>query len=1063
MIYMSNSTTKIISSFTVPFLAVLILSILRWQYGVLLFHTVAELFSIIVGILMLVVVWNTREFTRNDFLIYLGIGYFWIAVLDTWHTFTVTGMPFFGISNAETTLHFWIYTRFSEALLLLSAPLFFKRKLNAYLMSYLAAAFSMFIIWASMSLQQPVMLTAEGLTLFKVASEYVIMALLCIAAFVYIKQRQFLTEKVLYYLLASIGLTFFAELFFTQYTDFYGVPFVIGHLFKFLSFWMIYQAIIDTTLKEPFSVLAQGSNSYDAIPHSAVVVDNKGLISQVNRYAQQYTGLSSEALIHQNVHQYFHPGNIAVQSCEICAHIKKGQILNSKIVHFPEKNQWFVISLAPIKTASMISGMVQSSIDVTQQIVASQKLEVSEKLLKSVVNATPDWIFIKDLDFRYLFVNKGFSDALSMHPEEFYGKTDDEVGFSKELIYGNEAKGIRGFRADDSDVLKGKTLHNSYDPAIFSDGSYHVFDTYKTPLLDANKTIYAVMGIARDVTKRLDLEAKLHQAATVYECSSEGILITDDKEKIIAVNKAFSQITGYSEKEVLGKTSRILASGVHDKLFYKQLWDKLLSTGHWQGEFINRHKNGNLYPEWKTISVVKDNDGKVINYVATFSDISALKKSQEALKYMAQHDQLTELPNRSLLTYQLEQAIYRAKRNNTKIALLFLDLDNFKQINDTLGHSLGDKVLKDVAHKFKASIREEDIISRQGGDEFLVVLEELHDAEEASVIAQKLIHSLKDPVLISDHEFYVGVSIGISIFPDDGMDCEQLIKNADSAMYQSKNQSKNQYSYFTPELNQRSKRRFTLENHLRSALRKNQFYVVYQPQIDINEKKIYGFEALVRWQHPELGLISPVEFIPVAEAMGAIKEIGHFVMEQAIIQIQRWNKQFNSTMSMSVNISCRQFENSDLLEQISALLKQYQCPPESLKIEITESLLLQENTFILEMLNAISDTGIAIALDDFGTGYSSLSYLKKFPINIVKIDRSFVRDITSDAEDAILVKTIIAMANGLKMSTISEGVETVEQRTFLEVEGCHLIQGYYFSKPLRENEVEAFISNWSCS
>lgn len=448
------------------------------------------------------------------------------------------------------------------------------------------------------------------------------------------------------------------------------------------------------------------------------------------------------------------------------------------------------------------------------------------------------------------------------------------------------------------------------------------------------------------------------------------------------------------------------------------------------------------------------------NYVSNFSDISALKKSEEALKYMAQHDQLTQLPNRNLLIYQLEQAIYRAKRNNTKIALLFLDLDNFKQINDTLGHSVGDKVLKDVAHKFKMSLREEDILSRQGGDEFLVLLEELRGGQEASIIAQKLIDSLKDPVSISDHDFYIGVSIGISLFPDDGLESEQLIKNADSAMYQSKNSRKNRYSFFTPQLNQYTERRFTLENHLRSALTKNEIYVTYQPQIDINTKQIYGFEALIRWDHPELGVISPDEFIPIAESIGLINEVGQFVLQEAIRQIQYWDKLYTSSLCVSVNVSSRQFEDSELPELINSVLKQNQCAPQLLKIEITESLLLQDNARILEMLTTISNTNISIALDDFGTGYSSLSYLKKFPINIVKIDQSFIRDITRDPEDAILVKTIISMANGLRMETIAEGVETVEQLTFLEIKGCHLVQGNYYSKPLRKNEVETFLLNW---
>jgi diguanylate cyclase (GGDEF)-like protein/PAS domain S-box-containing protein len=947
-----------ITSFFVPAIVVLCLIFLRFQYGVLLFHTLAELFSVVIGILMLVVVWNTREFTHNNFLIYLGIGYFWIAVLDTWHTFTVVGMPFFNITDAEPTLHFWIYTRLIEALLLLSAPIFLKKKLNHYGAISLFGALTLVVIWASLTLKQPLMLTSQGLTFFKISMEYLVIVLLSIAIYIYIKQRTRFPESVLQNLLASIVITICAELCFTLYTDFNGIPFMMGHLFKFLSFWMIYRAIIDTTLKEPMSVMAQ------------------------------------------------------------------------------------------------------ESIQMKVKILAGQKLKESENLLRTVINATPDWIFLKDKEYRYLFVNDGFANALNLKPNDFYGKTDDELGFPKELIYGNEAKGIRGFRVDDSDVLNGRTLYNPYDPAIFSDGSFHVFDTYKTPLLDSNNEIYAALGIARDVTQRLDMEAKLHQAATVYDSSSEGILITDADVKVTAVNKAFSRITGYSENDVLGKDPKILASGKHDALFYKKMWNELVTLGHWQGEIYNQHKNGKIYPEWLNISEVKNNEGIITNYVSTFSDISKLKESEEALKYIAQHDQLTELPNRILLIYSLENAIFRAKRNKTKIAILFLDLDNFKQINDTLGHSYGDVLLKKVAQRFSGCLRDEDIISRQGGDEFLVLLEELHDSKEASIIAEKLINCLKEPLYINESEFYIGVSIGISLYPDDGIDSETLIKNADSAMYYSKNKSKNQYSYFTSELNQYSKRRFKLENALRVALSKKEIFIVYQPQIDLKQREVYGFEALVRWQHPELGFISPVEFIPIAESTGLINKIGLFVLEESIRQIQRLNEKFNRSLNISVNVSSRQFDKPELPELINHLLNKNNCPSENLKIEITESLLLQESTTVLELLTLISNLGVKIALDDFGTGYSSLAYLKKFPIDIVKIDQSFVRDINSDAEDAILVKTIIAMANGLNMDMIAEGVETSEQKAFLEVEECHLIQGYYFSKPLQDNEVDDFLLNW---
>lgn len=1051
----------VLKSTIAPILIVLSLFLLRWYHGVLLFHTVSEMFSVIVGILMLVVVWNTRQFTHNNFLIYFGIGYFWVAVLDAMHTLTVAGLPFFNFTNAEVTLHFWVYTRILEACLVLSAPVFLKKSFNIYLVFTGFGLIAVLIAWVSFNVAKPQMLTVTGLTSTKIALEYIVIALLAISVLNYLRMRKLFSHKVLLYILSSVLLTIASEICFTLYNNFSGIPFFVGHLLKFFSYWMVYQAIVVTTLKEPFSVLAETSNSYDAIPHIAVVVNPQGEISQLNQYAKNFAGASKQDVLHHNVHQYFHPEGIAREQCEICQHIKSIKPLDSKILHFPEKNSWYSFSLAAVTTGNQVLSMVQTSTDVTRQVIASRKLEESERLLKSVINATPDWIFIKDIHFRYLFVNDGFASAQSLKPDDFYGKTDLEIGFDKELVFGNKDKGIRGFRTDDREVLKGNTISNPYDPATFSDGSLHVFDTYKTPLYDADGKVYALLGIGRDVTERQELENKLHQAATVYDSTTEGIIVTDVNARIIGVNRAFSEITGYSEDEVIGKNPHYFASGKHDKNFYQQIWHDLNNKGHWQGEIINRHHDGHFYTEWIVISAVKNTEGMVTNYVATFSDISDIKDSQQKIARMAEYDQLTNLPNRSLLARELDKAISRAKRSKTKVAIMFLDLDNFKQINDTLGHSFGDKVLKKVAHRFQSCIREEDILSRQGGDEFLVVLEQLSDVKEAAIVAQKLISSLSKPLYVSSHEFYLGVSIGISIFPDDGPDPEMLIKNADTAMYQSKNNRKNQFSYYTEQMNERSKRRFALENQLRAALQNNEIYVVYQPQIDLKSHRVYGFEALVRWENKVQGQISPVEFIPIAESIGIIDDIGIFVLREAIHHIKLWNSKFSNDMTVSVNISSRQFDNRRLPEIITSVLKEQNCPSELLKIEITESLLLQQSRHIQKSLRAIAKAGVAIALDDFGTGYSSLSYLKRFPIDIVKIDQSFVRDITTDAEDAILVKTIISMAQGLKMNTIAEGVETVEQLNFLQEQGCHLIQGYHFSKPLKTGDITMFLNQWN--
>jgi PAS domain S-box-containing protein len=416
-------------TFVVPFLLVACLSFIRWQYGVLLFHTLAELFSVMVGILMLVIVWNTRRFTHNDFLVYLGIGYFWVAVLDTWHTFTVEGIPFFDITNAEITLHFWIYTRFIEALLLLSAAFFLKRKVSPKLVLLSGAGLTLLVSWASFSLSKPVMLTPDGLTSFKVYAEYLIIALLGLAILVYIKKRELLAREVLYFLLASLSLTIVAELFFTLYTDFNGVPFVIGHLFKFLSFWMIFQAIVRTTLNEPFRVLAQASSSYDAIPHAAVVVDNQAVISQVNRAAEESSGKSKQQLVHKHVHAFFHPNDVSEENCELCLAIKQHTAINNRLISFPVKNKWFLVSLTPIKVGDKNSGMVQLLTDITERKLAKKALQESEHDLEQLLNTIPNGIQKNDLNGVITYSNTSHHRILGRQPGELIGRHiwDNEI------------------------------------------------------------------------------------------------------------------------------------------------------------------------------------------------------------------------------------------------------------------------------------------------------------------------------------------------------------------------------------------------------------------------------------------------------------------------------------------------------------------------------------------------------------------------------------------------------------------------------------------------------------
>jgi diguanylate cyclase (GGDEF)-like protein/PAS domain S-box-containing protein len=577
----------------------------------------------------------------------------------------------------------------------------------------------------------------------------------------------------------------------------------------------------------------------------------------------------------------------------------------------------------------------------------------------------------------------------------------------------------------------------------------------------SSEHIGLMSGLADDITFALDnldreqqqriAAIKLEQAATVFEYSKEGIMVTDVDNKIVSVNRSFIEITGYSAEEIVGQDPKILSSGLQPPEFYDSMWAVIAETGSWQGEVWDRRKNGEVYPEALTIIRVKNVEGAIINHLAIFSDISERKIAQERIQQLAHYDVLTGLPNRVLFSDRLEQAIISAQRNHTNIALLFLDIDRFKQINDTLGHGVGDRLLQNVGQRLLGCVREQDTVSRQGGDEFIVVLSDAGSAG-AELVAQKILQSIIQPYVIEQHDLRITASIGIAVYPDHAQDSESLIKYADVAMYQAKESGRNCYLSFHPAMNESSYERLKLENALRGALERNELRVYYQAQVNLQDGRVIGCEALVRWQHPELGMIYPDKFIPLAEETGLIVSINHWVLEQAIQQCRIWRDAGFKALTMSVNLSALQFRQHNLLQQIKDLLDKYDLPPGVLDLELTEGILMQGVERTLATLHELSAMGVILSLDDFGTGYSSLSYLKRFPIQQLKIDQSFVRDVITDASDATMVRTIILMAHSLKLDVIAEGVETQEQAEFLMQSGCERAQGYHFRRPVTAEE-----------
>ena len=589
---------------------------------------------------------------------------------------------------------------------------------------------------------------------------------------------------------------------------------------------------------------------------------------------------------------------------------------------------------------------------------------------------------------------------------------------------------------------------NIIEPMDMKDGTTGWLETSKVPLRDAGGETIGVLGVFQDITARVHSEEKLNLAAKVFESTMEGIVITNSAGDIVSTNPAFTNITGYSAAEALGKNPRIRQSGRHDRSFYQAMWASILKTGSWCGEIWNRRKSGETYPEWLSINTVKDEAGNTINYIAIFTDISQIKRSEGKLSHLAHHDPLTELPNRLLLDARLKHAIQRAHRESSSLAILFLDLDRFKTVNDGLGHPIGDVLLKSVAALLGACVRNEDTVARLGGDEFVIVLEGAGDAGHISEMAKKILFALNKPYDLDGQTVYVSASIGISTYPADGYDGTTLLKNADAAMYLAKEEGRNTFRFYSTELTRTAHDRLNLESELRRAIEKQEFLLHFQPQVDISSGAIIGAEALIRWEHPTFGIISPLRFIPLAEETGLILPLGEWVLNAACEQLSAWLESGLPPITLAVNLSARQFQHRDLVKQLRAVLDATGLPPRLLELEITEGAIMKQGQEAVATLQAVKDLGLKLAIDDFGTGYSSLAYLRRFPIDTLKIDQSFMRDIPGDTGAKQIAITIIAMAHNLHMQVLAEGVETAAQLAFLQRNGCNTYQGYLYSRPV---------------
>jgi len=681
-----------------------------------------------------------------------------------------------------------------------------------------------------------------------------------------------------------------------------------------------------------------------------------------------------------------------------------------------------------------------------QQARTQRALKESEFLFRSQFDLGNIGIAITSPDKGWLRVNRKFCDMLGYTESEFRQKSWDQMTHPDDLELN-----LKLFRQ----LLDGEIDNYEMDKRFFHKDGSLVYVHINIACLREDGEVRMVIASVLDITERHDHEEKLTLMARVFENTQEGVIITDARGQILTVNKAFSVITGYAESEVYGKTPRVLRSDVHDAAFFSDMWSALRREGHWRGEVWNRRKDGSIYPQWLTISDVRNQAGVITNYVSVFSDISELKRSEEQLEFLAYHDQLTGLANRVLFQERLSLALESARVNRKRLALLHLDIDRFKNINDSFGHTLGDEILRQAARRLADVVGEGKTIARLGGDEFIVMYENLTSTESVDALGSSLLEVIAHPIAAMGREIFVTGSVGVTIYPDDGGDVLSLLKQSDMAMYEAKARGRNTLYFYESGMETSAMQRMLMENALRGALQRDEFRLYYQPQVDIESGGLNGLESLLRWEHLELGLVSPAQFIPLAEEMGIICQIGQWALEEACRQYAEWRDLGLELPHLAVNLSVQQLKREDLVAEVSCLLKTWDIQPCQLELEVTESMLMEPGSRAVEVLDGLRRLGVFLAVDDFGTGYSSLAYLKRLPIHRLKIDQSFVRDIGQDVNDEAIVKAIIALATSLDLELIAEGVEEEAQADFLKAAGCRVMQGYLYGRPVPGDEIAA--------
>ncbi|CAI8881703.1 diguanylate cyclase [Methylococcus capsulatus] len=784
---------------------------------------------------------------------------------------------------------------------------------------------------------------------------------------------------------------------------------------------------------------------------TVIVSDLQGRIRTWNKGAERMWGYAAEEIIGQPVTvlpplaKQGEPGQIlrrVIDEHEVVRFESRG-------LHKDGRDFPISLTVSPLFDAeNRLTGVSAIIRDITEMERLKATLQERLKLVEMVFQYSVSCLVVLDPQFNFIRVNPAYARACRRDVAEFEGRNHFELYPSDaRFIFEEVVRTRQPFEA----VARPFTFPDQPERGV----TY--WDWNLVPVLDGKGEVEYLLFSLVDVTDRQKATAQLRLIETAFQHTRDAVLITDARARILQVNPAFETITGYSAGEVVGRTPRMLQSGRHDGAFYRRFWQALETEGHWSGEIWNRHRDGHIFPAWQSVSAVKGPDGSTTHYVSIFTDISEFKRAEAQIRYLSYHDDLTGLPNRAYFQARLDQLIEAAARDRRQIALVVLDLDRFKTINDSLGHSVGDELLCQVAERIQDCTGQGDFVARQGGDEFVVILAD-SDAVRAARVANAMISAIAKPAVVGGRTLIVTPSLGISLYPHDAGDSESLIKSADAAMYHAKSLGRNTYQFFSAEMIAVASERLALENALHQALSNGEFRLYYQPQIEVCSRRLIGLEALIRWRHPEVGWVPPLRFIPLAEETGIIHRIGRWVLEEACRQQREWQAAGLCIVPVAVNLSPLQLQKDDFPEQVEALLSGCRLAPGLLELELTETAVMRDVGRMSDMLRKLKERGTRFSIDDFGTGYSSLGYLNRFPVDKLKIDQSFIRDVTRREDHAAITRAIIALAKQLHLKVVAEGVETAEQLEFLERAGCDEVQGFYFSRPVPADEIAGWLS-----